>query len=145
MNHETDQVQGRDLLIRSTAQIVSAYLGNSPTPIPNDSVATLIRTVSEALDSVGKGAVASARAEPAHTTSNPAVPIHKSVTQDYIVCLEDGKKLKMLKRHLMARYGLTPEAYRKKWGLDDDYPMTAPNYSKRRSDLAKTNGLGKGG
>jgi predicted transcriptional regulator len=73
----------------------------------------------------------------------PAVPVKKSVTPDFIVCLEDGKKLKMLKRYLRTRYGLTPEAYRAKWNLPADYPMTAPNYAARRSDFAKQIGLGK--
>ena len=74
----------------------------------------------------------------------PAVPVKKSVTADYIVCLEDGKKLKMLKRYLRARYGLSPDAYRAKWNLPADYPMVAPNYANRRSELAKKIGLGRG-
>ena len=75
----------------------------------------------------------------------PAVPVKKSVTPDYIICLEDGRKLKMLKRYLRAQYGLTPEAYRAKWNLPADYPMTAPNYAARRSEFAKQSGLGKPG
>jgi predicted transcriptional regulator len=82
-------------------------------------------------------------AENAGPGKPPAVPVKKSVTPDYIICLEDGKKLKMLKRYLRARYGLSPDAYRAKWNLPADYPMTAPNYAAKRSDFAKQIGLGK--
>ena len=81
--------------------------------------------------------------EPAPTELTPAVPIKKSVTDDYIICLEDGKKLKMLKRHLMTAYGMTPEEYRAKWGLKADYPMVAPNYARKRQELAMKIGLGR--
>ena len=81
--------------------------------------------------------------EPAAAELTPAVPIKKSVTDDYIVCLEDGKKLKMLKRHLMTAYGMTPEEYRARWGLKPDYPMVAPNYATKRQELAKKIGLGR--
>lgn len=73
----------------------------------------------------------------------PAVPVKQSITDDFVICLEDGKKFKSMKRHLMAKYGLTPERYREKWGLPDDYPMTAPNYSQKRSYLARVAGLGR--
>jgi len=86
---------------------------------------------------------APAEETPAKEELKPAVPIKKSVTPDYIICLEDGKKLKMLKRHLMSSYGITPDEYRAKWGLPADYPMVAPNYAKARSDLAVKLGLGR--
>jgi len=87
--------------------------------------------------------ISAPQAEPPKAELTPAVPVKKSITPDYIVCLEDGKKLKMLKRHLMSTYGMTPEQYRAKWDLPRDYPMVAPNYAKVRSDLAKKIGLGK--
>jgi predicted transcriptional regulator len=98
----------------------------------------MIRSVHATLGSFGEGASANGVA-----LHPPAVPVKKSVTPDFIVCLEDGKKLKMLKRYLRSRYGLTPDAYRSKWNLPADYPMVAPNYAKRRSDFAKQIGLGK--
>ncbi len=117
------------------ADIVSAYVGANPVA-PQD-LPALIRTVHSALREVAGGQVIAA--EP---TQEPAVAIKKSVTPEFIVCLEDGKKFKSLKRHLRTRYGMTPEEYRAKWGLPHDYPMVAPNYAKARSDLAKRMGLG---
>ena len=99
-------------------------------------VATLIQTVFDTLNGLG-----SEEAAPAALT--PAVPIKRSVTDDYIVCLEDGKKLKMLKHHLMTAYSMTPEEYRAKWGLKPDYPVVAPNYAAKRQELAKKIGLGR--
>jgi len=96
----------------------------------------LIRDVYQTLSSVGSGE------DPAAERPTPAVPVKKSVTPDHIVCLEDGKKLKMLKRHLKTAYNMTPEEYRERWGLAPDYPMVAPNYAKQRSRLAKQIGLG---
>jgi len=116
-----------------TAQIVSAHVSNNG--VPADALPTLIRDVYRTLAGVGKEP---ARAEP----PQPAVPVKRSVLKDHIVCLEDGKKLKMLKRHLKSAYNLTPEQYRKRWGLGADYPMVAPDYAKHRSSLAKKIGLG---
>lgn len=120
-----------------TTEIVSSYLSNN-TVAAND-VPGVIERVFVALSNVSAGGMVEAQAE----RPQPAVSIKKSVTPDYIVCLEDGKKLKMLKRHLMTSYGMTPEEYRERWGLPLDYPMTAPNYAKQRSRLAKKIGLGK--
>jgi predicted transcriptional regulator len=116
-----------------TAQIVSAHVSNnSVTP---DALPALIQEVYRSLSGVGK--------EPAQPDKpQPAVPAKKSVFPDHIICLEDGKKLKMLKRHLKTAYNLTPEQYRERWGLTADYPMVAPNYAKHRSSLAKKIGLG---
>jgi len=96
----------------------------------------LIAQVYSALENLGRPT------EPVVTKPEPAVPVRKSVTPDYIICLEDGKKLKMLKRHLKTSYNMTPEAYRERWGLPNDYPMVAPNYAQQRSRLAKEIGLG---
>jgi predicted transcriptional regulator len=119
-----------------TANIVSAYLSNNPTPaseIPN-----LISQVHSALVRVSSGR-SDAPAEPA----KPAVSLKKSINPDYLVCLEDGKRFKSLKRHLRTQYSMTPEQYRDKWGLPADYPMVAPNYAVARSQLAKQMGLGQ--
>ena len=119
-----------------TANIVSAYLSNNPTPaseIPN-----LISQVHSALVRVSSGR-SEAPAEPA----KPAVSLKKSINPDYLVCLEDGKRFKSLKRHLRTQYNMTPEQYRDKWGLPPDYPMVAPNYAVARSQLAKKMGLGQ--
>ncbi len=116
-----------------TAQIVSAHVSNNS--VAPDALPGLIQEVYRTLAGVGKEAVLPDKPQ-------PAVPIKKSVFPDYIVCLEDGKKLKMLKRHLKTSYDLTPEQYREKWGLLPDYPMVAPNYAKHRSSLAKKIGLG---
>jgi len=125
------------VLIELTSQIVSAYVSRNviqPADLP-----ALIGTVHQSLTSLGRP---QEQAEPA-VDLKPAVPIKKSVHPDYIVCLEDGKQLKMLKRHLKTSYGLTPDDYRTKWGLPADYPMVAPNYAKARSALAMEIGLGK--
>ncbi len=120
-------------LLRLTAQIVSAHVGNNSVAV-ND-LPSLIREVHDSLSTVG-------RVEQQPERPQPAVPIKKSVTQDHIICLEDGKKLKMLKRHLKTAYGMTPEEYRDRWGLPPDYPMVAPSYAEHRSSLAKKIGLG---
>lgn len=128
-------------LVDKAAEIVSAYVAGNQ--VQAQDIPALIRMVHSALMEISTSA-APAR-EPAQ---EPAVSIKKSVTPDYIVCLEDGKKFKSLKRHLRTRYGMTPEEYRAKWGLPHDYPMVAPNYAKERSNLAKRMGLGlarKGG
>jgi predicted transcriptional regulator len=122
--------------IELTANIVSAYLSNNPTPaaeIPN-----LISQVHAALQRVANG-----RPEPAPEPVKPAVPVKKSIHPDYLVCLEDGKRFKSLRRHLRTQYNMTPEQYRDKWNLPPDYPMVAPNYAVTRSQLAKKMGLGQ--
>lgn len=123
-------------LVELTAEIVAAYLGANETP-PSE-IPHVIETVFRSLKGLG-GPVDSADPEP----RSPAVPVKRSVTNEYIICLEDGKKFKSLKRHLRTRYNMTPEEYRTKWGLPHDYPMVAPNYAQARSDLAKRMGLGK--
>lgn len=122
-------------LVEMTAQIAAAYVGANQ--VAAGELPALIRTIHNALRDVAAGA-----APAVETTAEPAVAVKKSVTPDYIICLEDGKKFKSLKRHLRTRYGITPEEYRAKWGLAHDYPMVAPNYAKARSDLAKKMGLG---
>jgi len=119
-----------------TANIVSAYLSNNPTPaaeIPN-----LISQVHAALLRVSNG-----RSEAPPEPTKPAVAVKKSIHADYLVCLEDGKRFKSLRRHLRTQYNMTPEQYRDKWGLPPDYPMVAPNYAVARSQLAKKMGLGQ--
>jgi predicted transcriptional regulator len=123
-------------LLDLTARIVSAYAGNA-TLTPTE-LTEAIGTISRALSNLSTASVVE---QP--KAQEPAIAIKKSVTADFIICLEDGKKLKMLKRHLMSTYGLTPQAYREKWGLPRDYPMVAPNYAATRSQLAKSIGLGK--
>jgi predicted transcriptional regulator len=124
-----------------TAQIVSAHVGNNK--VTMEELPGLIQQVYRALNgsSVGPSPAQLRPAAPAERP-RPAVPVSKSVFSDYIVCLEDGKKLKMLKRHLQTAYGMNPEQYRAKWGLDANYPMVAPEYAKKRSSLAKAIGLG---
>ena len=119
-----------------TANIVSAYVSNNPTPAAE--IPALIGQVHAALLRVSTG-----RSEPQLEPARPAVPVKKSVTAEYLVCLEDGKRFKSLKRHLRTRYNMTPEQYRDKWGLPPDYPMVAPNYAVARSQLAKKMGLGQ--
>src|SRR5262245_28263662 len=122
-------------LLRMTAQVVAAYVSNNP--VPAAQLAEVIRSIHSSLAGLENDHAPSAGGEA------PAVPVKKSVTPEYIVCLEDGKKLKMLKRHLRTAYGLSPEQYRAKWGLPADYPMVAPNYAAQRSAFAKKIGLGK--
>ena len=126
---------GADDPLRLTRTVVSAYMRNNSIPLAD--VPGLIRSVYVSLTGISGGAPAEA------ITPKPAVPIKKSVTGDYIVCLEDGKKLKMLKRYIRSRFNLTPDQYRTKWGLPHDYPMTAPSYAAQRSVLAKKAGLGR--
>lgn len=126
--------KARSELIAHTAQIVAAYAAhNQVADLP-----ALMRQVFETLHSLQSGE----RHHETHTGHHPAVPVKKSVMPDYIVCLEDGKKLKMLKRHLKTAYNMTPEQYREKWGLPPDYPMVAPKYAEKRSNLAREIGLG---
>jgi len=134
MSSEKTKSLSDEEMLRMTASVVSAYVGNNslpPTQIPD-----VIKTVYGSLTSLG-------RASGLRDLPRPAVPIRRSITPDYIVCLEDGRKLKMLKRHLRTVYGMTPEEYRAKWGLPADYPMVAPNYSRQRSAFAKKIGLGR--
>ena len=124
-------------LLRMTADVVSAYVSNNT--LPTAQLAEVINAVYRSLKGL-EGPVA----EPAPEPTKPAVPIRKSITPDYLICLEDGKKLKMLKRHLRSTYNMTPDEYRARWGLAPDYPMVAPNYAEQRSAFAKKIGLGRG-
>lgn len=117
-----------------TAQIVSAHASNNE--LGANALPGAIRLVYDTLANIGEAPAAPVE------KAQPAVPVRKSIFPDYIVCLEDGKRLKMLKRHLSTSYNMTPEQYRAKWGLDISYPMVAPNYAERRSELAKQIGLG---
>ena len=125
-------------IIEMTAEIVAAYVENNN--ISTADLPALIQSVHRALTSVSSG-VEAVEAAP----KEPAVPIRRSITADFLICLEDGRKFKSLKRHLRTKYNMSPEDYRAKWGLAKDYPMVAPNYAKARSDLAKQMGLGQGG
>nr|WP_032933364.1 MucR family transcriptional regulator [Mesorhizobium japonicum] len=122
-------------LIELTADIVSAYVSKNAVPVA--SLPELIQSVNASLSKIGGST------EPERPTLTPAVNPKRSVFPDYIICLEDGKKFKSLKRHLGVHYGLTPDEYRAKWGLKSDYPMVAPNYAAQRSALAKSSGLGR--
>ena len=124
-------------LLRMTADVVAAYVSNNT--LPTTQLAEVINAVYNSLKSL-EGQPAESQSEPL----KPAVPVRKSVTPDYLVCLEDGKKLKMLKRHLRSTYNMTPDEYRAKWSLPADYPMVAPNYAEQRSVFAKKIGLGRG-
>jgi len=124
-------------LLRMTADVVAAYVSNNT--LATAQLADVIHAVYNSLRGL-EGQVAEPPAEPL----KPAVPIRKSITPDFLVCLEDGKKLKMLKRHLRSTYNLTPDEYRAKWGLAPDYPMVAPKYAEQRSEFAKKIGLGRG-
>ena len=121
-------------LLGLTAQIVSAHVSHNP--VPAQELPGLIQEVFRTLSGVGSAPA------PEPERPQPAVPIKKSITPGYLICLEDGKKLKMLKRHLKTAYNMTPEQYRERWGLAADYPMVAPDYAKHRSSLAKKIGLG---
>ncbi len=129
-----DIEDANETLLALTADIVAAHVSNNSVAV-ND-LPVLIQNVHQALAGISSAAAAP---EP---RADPAVSIRSSIKPDYIVCLEDGKKLKMLKRHLMTHYGMTPDEYRRKWGLAADYPMVAPNYAEQRRTLAKSIGLG---
>ncbi|MEE8284718.1 MAG: MucR family transcriptional regulator [Alphaproteobacteria bacterium] len=122
-------------LLELTTEIVSSHVANNPVAIQD--IPDLIRQVYGTLTTIDQGPSAQA------DRPQPAVPIKRSITPDHIICLEDGRKLKMLKRHLKTAYNMTPEQYRERWGLPADYPMVAPNYAKQRSNLAKKIGLGR--
>ena len=132
MSDSASQVSYIDL----AADIVSAYVSNNSVPVSD--LPNLIRDVHNALMRVTEDGGA-----PIGEPVKPAVAVKKSITNDYIICLEDGKQFKSLKRHLRTQYNLSPDAYREKWGLPPDYPMVAPNYAKARSNLAKQMGLGQ--
>ncbi|CAN5159960.1 MucR family transcriptional regulator [soil metagenome] len=123
--------------IELTADIVSAYVSNNS--VPASDLPALISDVHAALGRVISGSAPVVPAE----APKPAIPVKKSITADYLICLEDGKKFKSLKRHLRTQYNMSPEQYREKWGLPPDYPMVAPNYAEARSQLAKKMGLGQ--
>lgn len=122
-------------ILRMTADVVASYVGNNP--LPTGQIGDVISAVYGSLNTLD--AKLTEKVEPLV----PAVPVRRSVTPDYIVCLEDGRKLKMLKRHLRSTYGMAPEEYRAKWGLPSDYPMVAPKYAQQRSEFAKKIGLGR--
>jgi predicted transcriptional regulator len=128
----------KSAVIEMTADVVAAYV--SANSIQATELPGLIRSVHKALAAVADGGSV-VEAPP----KDPAVPIKKSITPEFLICLEDGRKFKSLKRHLRSKYNLSPEDYRAKWGLPKDYPMVAPNYARARSDLAKRMGLGQGG
>lgn len=134
-SHDLDDPRSSDLLKLAT-EIVAAYVSNNP--MAASDLPAMIKSVHATLSGLGGGTAAEIT-----TTHKPAVPIKKSVTPEYLVCLEDGKKLKMLKRYLRSRYGLSPDQYRAKWGLPPDYPMVASNYAAQRSEFAKKIGLGR--
>ncbi|RUW52985.1 transcriptional regulator [Mesorhizobium sp. M1A.F.Ca.ET.072.01.1.1] len=132
----SDQNEAQNgVLISLTADIVSAYVGNNPLPVSG--LPDLIASIHTSLSGIGQ---ASKARQP---EQEPAVNPKRSVSPEHIVCLEDGKKFKSLKRHLSTDHGLTPDEYRAKWGLKPDYPMVAPNYAAQRSELAKASGLGR--
>lgn len=125
-------------IIEMTTDIVAAYVGNNA--VATADLPALIQSVYRSLSNVVAGS------ETVETApKEPAVPVKRSITPDFLICLEDGRKFKSLKRHLRTKYNMSPEDYRAKWGLPKDYPMVAPNYARARSDLAKQMGLGQGG
>ncbi len=136
MSEANEDQKNDNELLRMTAKIVASYVGNNS--LSADQVPEIVRTVSAALKQIEQGDNGQDKA-----AGKPAVPIRRSITSDYIICLEDGRKLKMLKRHLRTTFGMTPDEYRARWGLPADYPMVAPNYAKRRSEFAKKIGLGQ--
>jgi predicted transcriptional regulator len=134
---ETAPKSAEEELLRMTADVVAAYVSNNTLPMAQ--LAEVINAVYNSLR-----ALEDQETQPQPEPMKPAVPIRKSVNPEYLICLEDGKKLKMLKRHLRSTYNMTPDEYRAKWGLQPDYPMVAPNYAERRSEFAKKIGLGRG-
>jgi predicted transcriptional regulator len=131
-------VEDKNTLLEMTTEIVSAYVGYNS--VNASDIAGLIQSVHRALAHVGQAAPLED-----NSPKEPAVPVKKSITPDFLICLEDGRKFKSLKRHLRTKFNMSPEDYRAKWGLPKDYPMVAPNYARARSDLAKQMGLGQGG
>jgi len=135
MAEQTPEMLPSSELLRMTASVVAAYARKHA--LPSGELVTVINTVHRSLANLNGQDLG-----PRDSGLEPAVPVARSVRPEYIVCLEDGKKLKMLKRHLRTAYGMTPDDYRRKWGLKPDYPMVAPNYAKQRSAFAKKIGLG---
>ena len=136
MNTREDMVDlPQQEVLEMTTEIVSSFIANNP--VPASALPDLIKTVHETISDLSQLDGSSA------PRPDPAVPISKSITDEHIICLEDGRKLKMLKRYLRSRYDLTPDEYRTRWNLPADYPMVAPNYAKRRSEFAKQIGLGR--
>ncbi len=139
MSKDEDQMEmstrNNDHLIGMVSDIVSAYVAHNPVPVAE--LPKLIEKVHGVLVEISSSTVQEEKQD-----LKPAISVRKSVTDDHIVCLEDGKKFKSLKRHLRTRYNMSPEEYREKWGLPADYPMVAPNYARQRSDLARKMGLG---
>ena len=138
MNDEIAEDMYTSELLRMTTEVVSAYVSNNV--LPAGQIPDVIITVYSALSQINMPSI-----EEKPIPQKPSVPIRKSITDDYIICLEDGKKLKMLKRHLRSTYNITPDEYRTKWNLPPDYPMVAPNYAAQRSEFAKKIGLGRSG
>ena len=136
MSNSEASVGKSDDLLKLASDIVAAYVSNNAVSIGD--LPAMIKSVHATL-----GGLSGAGGAGAQTDRAPAVPVKKSMTPDYLICLEDGKKLKMLKRYLRSRYNLSPEEYRAKWGLPPDYPMVAPNYAAQRSEFAKKIGLGR--
>ncbi|ACT58920.1 MucR family transcriptional regulator [Hirschia baltica] len=140
MSKDSDEIiiagKNDSTLIGVVSEIVSAYVGNNPVPVSD--LPGLIENTYNVVSELNGRIVKETKAD-----QKPAVSVRKSLSEDYVICLEDGKKFKSLKRHLRTRYNMSPEEYREKWGLSPDYPMVAPNYAKQRSDLAKRMGLGQ--
>jgi predicted transcriptional regulator len=134
MSNESASAMAEEDMLRMTTEVVSAYVGNNS--LPAAQIPEVIKTVYTSIAALNQAAEIK-------EAPKPAVSIRSSIKPDYIVCLEDGKKLKMLKRHLRTTYDMTPDDYRAKWGLPADYPMVAPNYAKQRSEFAKKIGLGR--
>ncbi len=136
----TEEIKNNSLsaneIMRMTSTIVSSFVSNNP--VPTDNLSDVIRSVHKTVSNLSEPSETKVDERP-----KPAIPIGKSVTEEYIICLEDGKKLKMLKRYLRSRYDLSPDEYRRRWSLPADYPMVAPSYTARRSEFAKKIGLGK--
>ncbi len=136
MNEERAEKLPRQDLLRMVTEIASAYVAQNT--VTASQIPNIITTVFDTLSGISEG-----NADGSANAGKPAVAIRRSVTPDFIVCLEDGRKMKMLKRHLRTAYNLSPDEYRSRWGLPADYPMVAPNYAKRRSEFAKKIGLGR--
>jgi predicted transcriptional regulator len=133
---DSSKVQQSNFCVQVTSEIVAAYVGNHN--VSTSELAGLIQTVHETVVEISESGAGLSVGR-----NKPAIDIDQSIHQDYLICLEDGKQFKSLKRHLMTHYNLTPEEYREKWGLPSDYPMVAPAYAKARSELAKQMGLGQ--
>ena len=136
MSNHSASVETSGDILKLVSEIVSSYVSNNPVPIGE--LPAMIRSVHATL-----GGLSGAALHEGVTTQKPSVPIKKSITPEFLICLEDGKRLKMLKRYLRSRYGLSPDQYRSKWGLPADYPMVASNYAAQRSEFAKKIGLGR--